>query len=513
MADRDDDSYKVEVLKNALKSAAEHREAELQDLWKRAERDRKLLLSQVSELKTELVRRGSPKNILNDVTSKLTEIKNTVTTSVKDGSFTAGADGGLWAVDDDMSEASSSRRGSTQNAADSESSAAGPTRYKIRTLEAKVAAQDDENRELRAMLSERDATVAKLQQRNGTLSAKLEEREQQMQALEARIARLHKRLHQSDAYAPPGWMSSSSVRDQHSLEALAHLQGATGATAWHEDDLGHVGLVPGFDEFEDRLKQKEAEPLVGMIESFVQALQLKCPKLSDHSMVHNFLGAMENPFRTNKLWKDCEESDLEDAMDALEKRILSDSRVYSSIMANMGQSWEMMDANFERRRFCLQFLQSGHLDIKRSHAMHPAITLSRKMLDRVQEVKAPQEKLECIFRSARLVFRMLNEAAAISNSEAASADDFLPIFIYVVLRSNVPRVYSTIEYISLFRRPSRLSGERHYYLVQFQTAVTFIDNLDHRSLTIDGDEFASSYSKREELWQSREGDGGAGSLS
>jgi hypothetical protein len=43
-----------------------------------------MLLSQVSELKTELVRRGSPKNIMNDVTSKLTEIKNTVT-SMKDG--------------------------------------------------------------------------------------------------------------------------------------------------------------------------------------------------------------------------------------------------------------------------------------------------------------------------------------------------------------------------------------------------------------------------------------------
>ncbi len=42
-------------------------------------------------------------------------------------------------------------------------------------------------------------------------------------------------------------------------------------------------------------------PLAGMIESFIQALQLKSPKLSDHTMVHNFLGAMENPFRTNKV--------------------------------------------------------------------------------------------------------------------------------------------------------------------------------------------------------------------
>jgi hypothetical protein len=32
---------------------------------------------------------------------------------------------------------------------------------------------------------------------------------------------------------------------------------------------------------------------------------------------------------------------------------------------------------------------------------------------------------------------------------------------------------------------SRLSGERHYYLVQLQTAVAFIDHMDAASLTMD----------------------------
>ena len=68
-----------------------------------------------------------------------------------------------------------------------------------------------------------------------------------------------------------------------------------------QDDLGRVSLVPGYDEFEAKLRDRSAAPLVGMIESFVQALQLKNPKLSDHSMVHNFLGAMENPFRSHKV--------------------------------------------------------------------------------------------------------------------------------------------------------------------------------------------------------------------
>lgn len=94
-----------------------------------------------------------------------------------------------------------------------------------------------------------------------------------------------------------------------------------------------------------------------MIESFVQALQLKNPKLSDHSMVHNFLGAMENPFRSHKLWKGCEDGEVDDAMDCLEMKILSDDKVYRSIVSNMGQSWEQMDASFEKKKFCLQFLQ------------------------------------------------------------------------------------------------------------------------------------------------------------
>jgi hypothetical protein len=230
-----------------------------------------------------------------------------------------------------------------------------------------------------------------------------------------------------------------------------------------------------------------------MIDSFVQALQLKNPKLSDHSMVHNFLGAMENPFRTHKLWKGCEDGDVDEAMDCLEKKILSDDKVYQSIVSNMGQSWEQMDASFEKKKYCLEFLQPSvriqtyssnpkalnvarcfqdflqpaaaytetsleslkltscfsarlqtsaktspskaihprrelglrqgmttdhhippvssliiiyppsppplqHLDVKRSLAMHPALTLARRLLDRMDHVRAPQEKLECIFR-------------------------------------------------------------------------------------------------------------------
>jgi hypothetical protein len=55
----------------------------------------------------------------------------------------------------------------------------------------------------------------------------------------------------------------------------------------------------------------------------------KNPKMTDYAMVHNFLGAMENPFRSHKLWKDGDEQDMLEVMDALEAYILSSDMVVS----------------------------------------------------------------------------------------------------------------------------------------------------------------------------------------
>jgi hypothetical protein len=184
-----------------------------------------------------------------------------------------------------------------------------------------------------------------------------------------------------------------------------------------------------------------------MINGFSKALQMKKARGTDYTMVHNFLGAMQNPIRTNQLWSHCDDNEIEDALDALERKILGDERVGKCILSNMGENWSELDGVLEKRMWCLQFVQpqvpprhlpclparitlglrvlshvgssqhpcaciltvttdwllcdSQHLDIKRSHAIHPALTLARKMLVRLNDAHAPQEKLECIFRYAK----------------------------------------------------------------------------------------------------------------
>lgn len=80
----------------------------------------------------------------------------------------------------------------------------------------------------------------------------------------------------------------------------------------------------------------------------------------------------------------------------------------------------------------------------------------------------------------------------------AGADDFLPLFIWVVLQSRVPRLYSNCEYVQAYLNPARLKGQPGYCLINLHSAVSFLTYLDPSSLNVDPVYFEQKMSEAEE---------------
>ena len=114
----------------------------------------------------------------------------------------------------------------------------------------------------------------------------------------------------------------------------------------------------------------------------------------------------------------------------------------------------------------------------------------------IADVVNPNEKLACILNSARVIIYQLQ-----SGGSAASADDFLPHLIWVVMHAGVTRMHAHCAYIREYAAPDALRMEAQYFFTNIEIATTWLAEAAHdaSSFQIDPTEFATKMAAAEQL--------------
>ena len=97
-----------------------------------------------------------------------------------------------------------------------------------------------------------------------------------------------------------------------------------------------------------------------------------------------------------------------------------------------------------------------------------------------------------------MIFSVLNLKRGNDDTSRPGADDFLPIFIYAVLKANVPSLHSNCEYIQNYHNPQALMSKSGYCFVNLRSAIEFILTLDASVLNMDEEAFNSELAASEE---------------
>ncbi|KAI0041704.1 hypothetical protein FA95DRAFT_1548395 [Auriscalpium vulgare] len=252
-----------------------------------------------------------------------------------------------------------------------------------------------------------------------------------------------------------------------------------------------------FQKFLDQMKTKSAEPVARYLRSFLSNFAKRTFTVADQvKLINDFLNFISQKMHDAEVWKNGSDAEFDNAMEGMEKLVMNRLYDYTFTpqVARAVPPRAITTDDLERDRVLAQrislfgWIEPRHLDVPVGEGTNGFLMFAEQELIKINHYKAPRDKLICILNCCKVIFGLIRHL----NSEE-SADTFVPILIFVVLKANPENLLSNVEFINRFRSPAKLQSEAGYYLSSLMGAVSFIETMDHTSLSnITQQEFESN---------------------
>lgn len=270
-----------------------------------------------------------------------------------------------------------------------------------------------------------------------------------------------------------------------------------------------------FHRFLEQLRHRTADPVAKFLRSFLTEFGKKQWLVHEQvKIISDFLAFITNKMAQCEVWRNVSDAEFDNAKEGMEKLVMN--RLYSQTFSpaippppsvprsasrskrrelervhgpgRRGQHQEDVERDeiLAQKIRIYSWIRPEHLDIPSlGNNGRRFINLAQQELSKIKGYRAPRDKVICILNCCKVIFGLLKH----SKNPDTSADSFVPILIYVVLKANPEHLVSNVQYILRFRNQDKLGGEAGYYLSSLSGAIQFIETLDRTSLTVSDEEF------------------------
>ncbi|KAF5373276.1 hypothetical protein D9615_007395 [Tricholomella constricta] len=295
----------------------------------------------------------------------------------------------------------------------------------------------------------------------------------------------------------PATLSSFASQQDTPRNDIMTTSKSTASPSRTPSSSGTASPVPGhrekgeipfdFQNFLDQMKSRSAEPVSKYLRSFLSNFAKRTFTVNDQvKIINDFLNFIAGQMRSCDVWKNASEPEFDNAMEGMEKLVMN--RLYEFTFTpqvlHAVPPRPITADDLERDRVLTQrialfgWIEDKHLDIPEGEGSAGFLLFAQQELIKINHYKAPRDKLICILNCCKVIYGLIRHLKI-----DEGADAFVPILIYVVLKANPDNLLSNVEFVNRFRNPAKLQSEAGYYLSSLMGAVSFIETMDHTSLS------------------------------
>ncbi|KAJ3558795.1 hypothetical protein NPX13_g9640 [Xylaria arbuscula] len=260
-----------------------------------------------------------------------------------------------------------------------------------------------------------------------------------------------------------------------------------------------------FHRFLEQLKHKKADPVARYLKSFLNEFGKRQWMVHEQvKIISDFLAFIANKMAQCEVWREVSDSEFDNAREGMEKLVMN--RLYLQTFSPAIPAPQPIPGAKPKKRGGDPPMGPGRKgqhqeDVERDDILAQKISIYGWVREEHLDIPPVTE-------SGKRFLALAEQGLLKHNKSDSSADSFMPLLIYVVLRANPDHLVSNVQYILRFRNQERLGGEAGYYLSSLVSssllglwvrwaptkslqmgAIQFVENMDRTTLTISDEDF------------------------